>query len=350
MPIDKKTLEDFEKKYKDAIFNKISEVRSKQFEEISQMITNATDLGQSNVRIPNASITLNNKLVELSQLFKKSGISMFSATKPEHLSRGDFYGRSIIGDAIIHDLIDKLTEAIGKLGEYGKTMGDVSKKRNERLLALQNISPIRKLFLRIGAFFVPVQPIDLSLTEEEQDALDSSLQEYTDIDSEIWNYNLKDNIVQTLVKEIAGPGKIGNFDIKHRYDAYTVPGLLEESVIPDLKKLGLEHLIPQLQEALIEEYKKDLSDPEIYQVEHNDMYLYVPDFSRKPEKPHELTEKLRDMHQKEDESHGEFGLKDFKKINLGVPASDRQDAAGAINHGGANKDIDKTNKEDEILR
>ena len=269
--MDKKEVEDYEQKYKDTIFSKIRKLVSKQFELISQLTKNATVLGQSNVRIPNASTQLNNKLVELSHLFKKSGISMFIATEPEHLSWGDFYGLSIIGNAIIFDLIDKMKESIEKLEEYGKTIEDISKQRNERLLAVQNIGPIRKFFSRIRAIFVPVQPIDLSLTQEEQATLDNSLKEYIDIDSEIWNYNLEDNIVQALVKEIAGSQKFRGFDIEHRYDAYAVPRLLETSVIPDLKKLGLEHLIPRLQEALIEEYKIDLFASEIYQVKAEDM-------------------------------------------------------------------------------
>lgn len=118
--------------------------------------------------------------------------------------------------------------------------------------------------------------------------LDSSLQEYKDIDSDIWKYNLEDNIVQALVKEIAGSQKFGDFDIPHKHHAFNVPGLLEESVIPDLKRLGLEHLVPQLQEALIEEYKKDLPDSEIYQVKDEDMHLYVPDFTRKSERKEEV--------------------------------------------------------------
>ena len=340
--MDKKRVEEFEKQYKDNIFGKIGEVGSKQFESISQMTTNATNLGQSQVSIPNVSTTLNNKLVELSHVFRKAGISMFS----KELEDYDVVSSSFLGDAIIHDLIDKLAESTDKLEEYGKTIGDVSKQRNERFLALQNVSPIRKFFSRIRAFFVPVQPVDLSLTEGEQDTLDSSLQGYNDIDAEICNYNLEDNLVQALVKEIAGPQKFGEFDIPHRYDAYTVPGLLEESVIPDLKKLGLEHLIPQLQEALIEEYKKDLPDPEIYQVKDEDMHLYVPDFSREPEKPHEITEELQDMLQqaqesiksskktlrsiKKDKLLGGLGLKSFEAVDLSVAAPQRKAATDVI--------------------
>ena len=361
--------QEFEKKYKDAIFSKISEVYSRQFETISQMTTNATNLGQSQVSIPNASTTLNNKLVGLSHEFKKSGISMFSS----YIKDYDMVSSSFLGDAIIHDLIDKLAESTDRLGEFGKTMEDVSKQRNERLLALQNISPIRKFFSRIRAFFIPIKPVDLSLTESEQSIFDGSLQEYKDIDSEIRNYNLENNIVQALVKEIAGSQKFGEFDIPHRYSASGVPGLLQESVIPDLKKLGLEHLIPQLQEALVEEYKKDLPDPEIYQVKDEDMHLYVPDFSRKPDRPHEITEEeLYDMHQqaqesikssektlksiKRDKILGGLGLKSIEAVDLSVSASERKVATEVISSELSQEqsnDREKTDslveKDDEII-
>ena len=362
MAVDIKEVEKFEKEYKNTIFRKILEVGSKQFETISQMTTNATNLGQSHVSIPNASTTLNNKLVELSHEFEKAGISMLSK---EYENYG-FVGSSLLGNAIIHDLIDKLATSNDKLGEYSKTIGDVSKQRNERLLALQNVSPIKKFFSKIRAFFVPVKPVDLSLTKEEQGTLDSSLQEYTDIDSEIFNYNLEDNLIQALVKEIAGSQKIGNFDISHRYSASGVPGLLQESVIPDLEKLGLKQLIPQLQEALVKEYKKDLPDPEIYKVKDEDMHLYVPDFSQTPTNKREVTEeKLQGISQpkkvdiqsiKEDEVLGGLGLKSFEVVDLGVSAQERKTATQAISSGlsqekSKNKEISDipVEKDDEII-
>lgn len=340
MTIDKKQVEDFEKEYKDKIFGTIIKMDSKQYEAISQITTNATNLGQSQVSIPNVTTTLNNKLVELSHEFKKAGLSMFSKEFEDY----NFVGSSFLGDAIINDLIDRLAKSSNKLLEYSKIIVDVSKQKNERLLALQNVSPIRKFFSRIRSFFVPVKPIDLSLTEEEQDMLASSLQEYKDIDSEIWNYNLEDNIVQALVKEIAGPQKFGNFDIPHKYNAFNVPGLLEESVIPDLKKLGLEHLVPKLQEALIEEYKKDLPDPEIYQVKDEDMHLYVPDFTRKPEKAEEvdleeLSRQAKSLIVDSKETIKEtkkslrkngISLSDFSLVDRTSNASDRQSATSAI--------------------
>lgn len=354
MAIDRKRVEEFEKKYKDTIFNKIGELGSKQFEAISQMTTNATNLGQSQVNIPNVSTTLNNKLVELSHVFKKSGISMFSSA----LEAYDIVDSSFLGDAIIHDLIDKLAKSNDKLGEYSKIIGDVSKQKNERVLALQNVSRIRKFFSRIRAFFVPMQPVDLSLTEEEQNKLNSSLQEYKDIDSEIWNYNLEDNIVQALVKEIAGSQKLGGFDFLHRYNADQVPGLLEESAIPNLKKLGLEYLVPKLQDALVEEYKKDLPNPEIYQVQDEDMYLYVPDFSRELEEPHELHQQNQRSIKsgekapgsiREDMLLGGLGEESFEAVDFSVSASQRKAAMDVISTELSQEQSNDREKPDEFV-
>lgn len=194
-----------------------------------------------------------------------------------------------MGDAIRHELENELVESIDKLGKYGETVDEIINKKNEQIYAVQNISPIKKFFLKIKGLFAPEKPVNLSLTEEERKKLDESLQEYKDIDTKIWNYNLEDNLLHSLVKEIIEPYKLGKFKFPHRYKAENVPRLLEESVIPDLKKLGLEHLIPELQESLIEEYKKDIPDSRLCQIKDEDMYLYVPDFSKKPEKQHEIT-------------------------------------------------------------
>ena len=343
MAIDKKRIDDFEKKYKDVIFGKINEVSSKQFESINLMTTNARNMGQANVDIPNASITLNNKLVELSQIFKSAGISMFSSAQEKY----DHVGSSFLGDAIIEDLIEQLSQSSEKLGEYSQAMGSVSKKKTEKLQALQNVSPIQKFFSKIKAFFVPTKPVDLSLSEDEQSTLEAPLQEYRDIDNKIWNYKLEDRLVPALVKAIAGPQKFGEFDIPHRYSASGVPGLLEECVIPDLKKLGLESLIPQLQEALIEEYKKDLPDPEIYQVEDEYMHLYVPDFSSTPQEPRQMTEQeMQELHEKAQEVIkdskktlksikrerllGGLGIKNFAAIDSTVSAPQRKEATTVI--------------------
>jgi len=276
--MDKKIFEECEKQYKYDIFFKLYNQISKQGDAIDLITKNATNLGQSQVKIDNAAITLNNKLVELLHIFKRAGISMFAREN----ERYDYVDSSFLGDAIIFDLLDKLAKATDKLIEYSKKIEEVTNSRIEKTLARQNKSSISKFFSQIKGMFVPEQSVDLSF-EEEQSILDSLFQEYRNTYLEIFNYNLEDNLVQSLVKNIVS------------YSASVVPGLLEEDVIPDLKKLGLEHLVSKLQEALIEEYKKNLTDFEIQTMQDENRYLFIPDFSRKKEKGDKSIEELHDI-------------------------------------------------------
>ena len=249
-----------EEENKKLIFDKISNINSEQIEMINLITINAKNIGQLDVSIPNVGITLNNKLVELSQEFKRHGISMFYSD----------YGIQFVGAAIINDLIDRLVISIKKLREYDKELGSIVKNKREQEQALQNISPIKKFFSKIRSFFVKENPIDLSLTEEEQKILDSSLQEYKDVDDQIWNYNLRDNIISSIVKQ---------FTEQKFYDPQ---GLLNRDIIPDLKKLELGDLVPELQKTLEElniiarnSMENDI-DLENFEKENSDLQMEEP--------------------------------------------------------------------------
>lgn len=325
MSVSKQEVDSFENKFKEELFNKISEVYAKFFETINLLTQNANALGQANVDIPNTATLLNNKIVELSHTFEDSGISMFSSKSKDN----DYVTSSFIGNAIIQDLIDKMNLSYDRISEYGNKMVDVSEQRNKRIQALEKTSPMRKLFSRIKSLFVKTKPIDLSLTDAEQSLLDRALQEYKDIGDQIWNYNLEENLASSLVKAISGPIKFGDFNIPHCYVPQEVPYVLDEDIVPDLEKLGLGNMIPKLKEALIEEYKKDLPDPEIYQISEEDMSLYVPDFSRKvEEKKKAPNRKLKSVEQ--EESLGGLSEDSFESIDLSVSADERKAATDII--------------------
>lgn len=180
------------------------------------------------------------------------------------------YGIPFVGGAIIKDFIDRLVISIKKLREYDKELGSIVKNKREQEQALQNISPIKKFFWKIRSFFVKKNPIDLSLTEEEQKILDSSLQEYKDMDDQIWNYNLRDDIISSIVKQFT------------EQEFYETQGLLNEDIIPDLKKLELDDLVPELQKTLEElniitrnSMKNDM-DLENFEAENSDLQLEEP--------------------------------------------------------------------------
>lgn len=268
MAVDDKQVREFEDKFKGLLFEKVGEISSKQYELISQI----HDLGKFvdlESDLPNVGITLNNKLIELQHQFQNAGLSMYSQEFKEY----GFIGSSFVGEAVIFDLINYASKGTQDLDDYNKTMKEVTDKQVKQVQGLEKASPVRRFFARIRNFFVPVKQEEMTYTPEETESINSHLRDYREADNQLWKYNLRDNIVLSIVKKIRQQGE----------DAYTLPELLEESVIPDLEKLGLADLIPQLQQTLIEEYEKDLPDPEIYQVKEEDLYLYVPDFTRKSE-------------------------------------------------------------------
>ena len=327
MAIDNKQVKEFEDKYKSVLFGKVGEISSKQHELISQI----HDLGKYvdlESDLPNVGITLNNKLVELQHEFQNAGISMYSQKVEDYgLLKLNYVGASFIGDAIISDLINYASKGTQNLADYDKAMKEVTDKKVEQVQGLEKASPVRRFFAKIRNFFVPVKQEDLSYTQEETDSINSHLSDYRDTDNQLWKYNLRDNVIPSIVRKIREQG----------YSAYAVSGLLEECVIPDLHKLGLADLIPQLQQALIEEYKKDLPDPEIHQVKEEDMHLYVPDFNRTTQNSGEvdLEELSRQAKQaingsKRTLKQNGVSLSDFALIDKTTDASARLSATSAI--------------------
>jgi len=327
--VDNKEVKEFEDKFKEALFGKVGEISSKQHELIAgiQESGKFVDLESD---WPNLGITLNNKLVELQHEFQNAGLSMYSQEFKDY----GFVGSSFVGDAVIFDLINYASKGTQNLDDYTKTMKEVTDKKVEKVQGLEKASPIRRFFAKIRSFFVPVKQEDMIYTPEETESINSQLRDYRDKDNQLWKYNLRDYVIPSIVKKIREQG----------YHAFNVPGLLEESVIPDLQKLGLADLIPQLQQALIEEYKKDLPDPEIYQVKDEDMHLYVPDFTRKAEKTEEvdleelsrqakslITDSKKTMKdaRRTLRQHG-ISLSDFSLVYRTSSASDRKSATRAI--------------------
>lgn len=245
MSISEKDIKEHEDRYKNLLYDKIGEIISNQSKVITQ-ISKTGKYVDIDTDLPNLGITFNNKLNELSQIFKKAGISMFANPNEEY----DFVGSNFVGDSIIEDMISRLSQEIQALSEYDSTIGKAAKKKVEKVKALEASGPIKKLFVKIRSFFVITAVSDLtSYSEEELGEINSHLSEYKEIDENLWKYNLKDNVVQSLV----------NFINNRQYHDFVIPGLLEESVIPTLQKLGLEDVIPQLQEELSKSQQQSIS-------------------------------------------------------------------------------------------
>lgn len=347
MTTDDKEVKTFEEKFKRMLFDKIGEISSKQADIIIQIQKTGKNIELEN-NLPNIGITLNNKIVELQHEFQKAGISIYSQ-KDEN---SGFEGASFIGEAIIEDLTDYTAKGTQNSLDYAKTMTDTTKKKVEQIEALKKVSTIRRIFAKIKRFLAPKKQEDISYTKEEKNAINVHLSNYKDTDNQLWDYNLRDNVISSIVRKIREEG----------YGAYTVPGLLKESINPDLEKLGLSDLIPKLQDVLVEEYKKDLPDLETYKVSKEDIGLYVPDFNKKNQKDNEFTQTdLEELYNQTREELDEnkktlkgvktnlrkngIVLDDLALVDESVNASERQMATKAIQK---ELHLDQENSRDKI--
>ena len=287
MNIEKISPEEFEKERKEMFFNTIQAISNRLVMKIDAEKIIYSIFGRSNLNIPNASISLNNKVVELSNLFKKADISMFYSVSGKY----NIVGSSYIGSVILTDLMNRLLEATRIFSLYSNKIQEFYNQKMEKVNSKQN-QAINKIISKLTGNSGTVPLKDIQFTDEEKEILDKILENYKEIESWIWNYNLEDNLVPSLVKTITEPFSEDGQTFAHKYDAWNVPALLEDHIIPDLKKLGLEHLIPELEEALIREYQKDITDD----VPEDFRYLLIPDFTA--------------LHKKLEENNNDFFVTD----------------------------------------
>lgn len=287
MNIEKISPEEFEKERKEMFFNTIQAISNRLVMKIDIEKIIHSIFGRSSLNIPNVSISVNNKVVELSNLFKKAGISMFYSVSGKYNNVNSSY----IGNVILSDLMNKLFEATDMLNLYSKKIEEICNSKVDKAKSNQN-QAINKFVSKLTGNNGTVPSKDIQFTDEENEALDKILEGYKEIESWIWNYNLEDNLVPSLVKTITEPYVENGYEFAHKYASYNVPAVLENCIIPDLKKLGLEHLIPELEEALIREYEKDLTD----HIPDEIRYLLVPDFTA--------------LHKKLEENNNDFFVTD----------------------------------------
>ena len=249
MSISDKQVKEFERKYKLELFGIVGEFSSGQAELIKN-VQESAQYANINRELPNIGITLNNKIIELSHEFANSGISMFSRKIENYgLLEMDFIGPSFVGEALINNMIGKVQKATEVFEKYDSAMEQMLNKRKNKSQDLQKAGPIKNVFLKLRGWIMRFKGTDMSYTRQETEQLDSFLTEYDGMDRELWRYTLRENIIPSLVE-----------CIKDKYQVNDVPGLLEESVIPDLEKLGLSDLIPELKQKLEQAFEEEKSN------------------------------------------------------------------------------------------
>ena len=236
METNKITQERYDEIYQEALFEKVHEIIDQQRDWLEEI----KDLGFE--KLPNIGITLNNKIVELERNFKYTGLSMYSHLHEDYgPMKLTFVADSTVGVATLDDLLDICKRGVNQITEFHKRLDSI-------------ISGKKGVLQKLKIAFRLLRYDDFYFTKEEAEELTEPLKEYERINTELFNYNLKDNAVDGVIKEL----------IRKGYSKETAVGILEEEIIPDLEKLGLENSVVPLKLKLEKVYKlaeEEISEP-----------------------------------------------------------------------------------------
>ena len=224
--MDSRKIKEFEENEKNDLFGELN----KRFSEMNVAIAKIQEQSKCGLEIknklPNILITLNNKLVEMQFKFQEAGLSLYSGKV-----FGGVVWPSAIGNAVTHDLFDIADQGLDKLDDCIRIISQIQEQKLSYIESVKKANPLKRKFLSI-------KQEDLLFTQEEIDVINAYLDNYNDIDNQLFNYNLKDNVITSIEKEL--------------FNTVFIPsGMLETDIFPSLEKLGLSDLVPKHKENLI---------------------------------------------------------------------------------------------------
>ena len=231
MKINEEDRKNYENKYKEEVFETIYKNVSLQEKNIKEIEILKKDIGFT-AQVPNIAITANNKIAEISRIFKLAGISIYTEINEKGSQNKSFCGR-----AIIEDIISQTSESMDLIIEFYNTLIDILKQKRNKWYGLDQIKTVWRVIKNPGKLNNILSITTFSKDEIEK--IEANLIEFAKMDDKIWNYNLKDNFIQSIL-----------IFINQNRDEYEIPVVLEESIIPTMQKLGLEEQIPELKEQL----------------------------------------------------------------------------------------------------
>ncbi|MBR2744584.1 MAG: hypothetical protein IKE01_04740 [Clostridia bacterium] len=221
----------YDEQYINRVHENILQYNKSQVNLIVSLERNAEILEIDIGQIPRATITANNKLVEMYQKFKSAGIPI---------------SVSPLMDFLVNDMLDKISKASDTLQEYAAAVLDIMEKQDKEILEKYDGNIIKKSFFKIKDFFIPPKPIDTSLSDEDQNLIESKMKEYIQIDSQISKYSIEVDLIPYIIIQLD--------DEAYLHKTISVMKDLEQ----DLKKLDLGYLVPQIQSAINDAMKRQI--------------------------------------------------------------------------------------------
>lgn len=235
------------------LFDKINTMQGK-IKESLELIKKFERINAKEENLPNIVTTLHDKLThEVIKQFRTVGI--------------EFNMKSFLVQSVVSDLLERFEEGIREFKDCSENLNFVREVQDdfESRVELAPTSKVKNFFARIRGMFKPERKQE-KLEELERDRQEKKLQEanihlikYKFINSELEKYTIKNNIADSLSREILHGQNYGL--------TYNVNDFIDQKIVGEMKKLDLENLVPQLKEKIYKEYKEKDEEATLEEVE-----------------------------------------------------------------------------------
>lgn len=224
------------------LFARINIMQGK-IKESLELIQKFERINAKEENLPNIVTTLHDKLTqEVIKQFRTVGI--------------EFNMNSYLVQSVVSDLLNKFEEGVTEFKDCSENLNFVREVQEdfESRVELVPTSKVKTIFARIRGIFKPERKQE-RLEDLERERQENKLQEanihllkYKYINSELEKYTIKDNIVNSLTKEIMyGQGSGVSLSSEE---------FIEQKITPEMRKLGLDNQLPNLKDRIYEEFKQ----------------------------------------------------------------------------------------------
>lgn len=230
------------------LFERINKMQGK-IKESLELIKKFERINAKEENLPNIVTTLHDKLThEVIKQFRTVGI--------------EFNMKSYLVQAIVSDLLSKFEEGITDFKNCSENLNFVREVQEdfESRVEIAPTSKVKNIFARLRGLFKPerkqerLEQLERERQEKKLEEANIHLIKYKFKNSELEKYTIRKNIVSSLTHEMLhgqGSGLTLN-----------VTEFINTKVAPEMKKLGLEGLLPELEKSLYQEYKEKYENVE----------------------------------------------------------------------------------------
>ena len=222
------------------LFDRINKMQGK-IKESLELIKKFERINAKEENLPNIVTTLHDKLThEVIKQFRTVGI--------------EFNMKSFLVQSVVSDLLGKFEEGITEFRDCSENLNFVREVQDdfESRVELAPTSKVKNFFARIRGMFKPERKQE-RLEELERERQEKKLQEanihllkYKFINGELEKYTIKKDITKSLSREMLhGQGSGLNLSVND---------FVNQKIVPEMSKLGLENLIPELKNKIYSEY------------------------------------------------------------------------------------------------